>query len=62
MKDWVFKVKSFIRRGALFLTKRYTRFFPDRCYLSMMYFILLGRRLHWNDPQTYTEKLQWLKL
>lgn len=34
----------------------------DKLYLSLRYRILFGRNINWNDPQTYTEKLQWLKL
>lgn len=62
MVGCVLKVKSFLKRGALFLTKRYARFFPDKCYLTLMYFITVGRRLHLDNPRTFSEKLQWLKL
>lgn len=35
---------------------------PDKIYLSIMYYIKTGNVINWDDPQTYTEKLQWLKL
>lgn len=41
------------------------RFFwwlPDKIYLRFMYFFKMGRILSLNHPETFTEKLQWLKL
>ena len=35
---------------------------PDKPYLSMVYRTAIGKRMNWNNPQTYNEKLQWLKL
>ena len=35
---------------------------PAEAFLKRMYRIHMGRELHLKDPQTYTEKLQWLKL
>ena len=35
---------------------------PDKLYLSMRYKAIFGRRLNWQNPETFTEKLQWLKL
>ena len=35
---------------------------PDRLYLELLYKYSLGKRLHLTNPQTYNEKLQWLKL
>lgn len=37
-------------------------FLPDKAYLSILYRANLGRRMNWNSPKTYTEKLQWIKL
>lgn len=37
-------------------------FLPDKVYLSLMYYIKTGVRMNWDNPLTYTEKLQWLKL
>ena len=34
----------------------------DKLYLSLRYFILMGKPLHISSPKTYNEKLQWLKL
>ena len=51
-----------IRLLILFLMKKCARFFPDRLYLSIVYYLRLGRRLNLDNPQLFTEKLQWLKL
>lgn len=37
-------------------------FIPDKLFLKIYYRIYMGRRLNLENPQTYTEKLQWLKL
>lgn len=40
----------------------YLNWIPDRLYLCLMYRARLGKRLHLENPMTYNEKLQWLKL
>lgn len=35
---------------------------PDRLFLRIQYKLATGRMLNLQDPQRYTEKLQWLKL
>ncbi len=37
-------------------------FIPDKPMLKMQYRIKTGRKLNLNNPQRYTEKLQWYKL
>lgn len=37
-------------------------FIPDRLYLQMVYRRLFNKKLHLKDPQTFNEKLQWMKL
>ena len=36
--------------------------FGDKTYVSLMYYLYSGCRLHLDDPKTFREKLQWLKL
>ena len=51
-------------------TKRYCKafllrigpFLPDKLYLSCMVRVYCGYWPNWNNPQTYHEKLNWLKL
>lgn len=38
------------------------RWMPDDLYLRLCYRASLGKKLDLKNPQTYTEKLQWLKL
>ena len=36
--------------------------FPDKLYLSLLYRLKMGHWIDWNNPKTFSEKLQWLKL
>lgn len=38
------------------------RFIPDKPMLELQYYIKHKRKLHLDNPQRYTEKLQWYKL
>ena len=45
--------------------KRISQFFgwiPSKYYLQMVYMYKMGKRLNLKNPQTFNEKLQWLKL
>ncbi len=48
-------IKSFIRRG-------YFNWLNDKAYLKMEFYLRMGYKLNLKHPQTYNEKLQWLKL
>lgn len=37
-------------------------FIPDEPYLKCFFRILIGKRLNLENPTTFNEKLQWLKL
>ena len=41
---------------------RHGKFIPDKTYLSLLYRLRFGRKLNWNKPKTFNEKLNWLKL
>lgn len=41
---------------------RIARFLPDKAYLSIKFYKVFGRFPNWKNPQTFSEKLQWLKL
>ena len=41
---------------------RAMRFLPDRIYVQLMYYHFFKRFVNLNNPITYNEKLQWLKL
>lgn len=38
------------------------KFLPDRQYIQLQYFKHFGRFVNFNEPTTFNEKLQWLKL
>jgi hypothetical protein len=48
------KLKENIKLGLGFL--------PDKLYLKLMYYFKTGKKLNLKNPQTYNEKIQWLKL
>ena len=41
---------------------RLARMLPDKPYLSLKFYKEFGRFPNWTNPQTFSEKLQWLKL
>ncbi len=66
-------IKRLFNRGIKFLTNADYRFLilsnrgkydsmPDEEYLKRTFKICLGKELDLNNPQTFNEKLQWLKL
>ena len=38
------------------------KFLPDKAHIRLMYRAHMGKKLDLRDPETYNEKLQWLKL
>ena len=44
------------------LLKKFGGWIPDKQYLQMQYYLKMGKRLNLNHPQTFSEKIQWLKL
>lgn len=44
------------------IVHRILQLLPDKAYLSVVYRYYNGRRIDWNNPRTFTEKIQWLKL
>ena len=38
------------------------RVLPDKLYLSILYKTKFGKKLDWQNPKTFNEKLQWLKV
>lgn len=50
--------RGILKRAATKLSP----FFGDKTYVSLMYYLYTGHRLHLDNPQTMREKLQWLKL
>lgn len=42
--------------------KHITHILPDKLYISLYYRMKMHKKMHWNHPKTFNEKLQWLKL
>ena len=56
-------IKEFNRAiGNRLSYAKMTRLLPDKPYLKMLYWLLMGEKLNLSDPKTFNEKLQWLKL
>lgn len=44
------------------LVRHFGQWLPDSTYVKLRYRFQMGKRLNLRNPQTYQEKLQWLKL
>lgn len=60
-------IKEFKEPRQLFMKviHRYPELFKwmdDELYLKLFYLIVMGKKLNLDNPQTFNEKLQWLKL
>ena len=58
-------MKTFINKTRMFLHRqlvKYGSFIPDKAYLSLQYWLYMGTRINWKSPETFTEKIQWLKI
>lgn len=42
--------------------KGLTRWIPDKAYIKIAYRLCIGKKLNLDNPKTFNEKLQWLKL
>jgi len=59
----IFKYLAHPGKIIIFLNCRgYGKLFPDKFYLKCLYRDRLGKKLNLKNPQTFNEKLQWLKL
>ena len=47
---------------GVYLLCKFAFLFPDKLYLTLLYRARFGRKINWDSPQTYNEKIQWLKL
>mgnify|MGYP004532929915 CR=1 FL=1 len=44
------------------IIKKILRILPDKIYLKIKYYIRFKKKLNLHNPETYNEKIQWLKL
>lgn len=58
-------LKQYFKNPRLFfssLLREMGCLFPDKQYLQMLYYLKTGKRLDLKNPQTFGDKIQWLKL
>lgn len=58
-------VKNYIRHPQKLLVlilQYYGSLLPDKLYIQLMFRLKMGKKLNLKNPQTFNEKLQWLKL
>lgn len=57
---------AYIRNPAKIInylgSRCWMKFLPDKLYLTIVYRATMGKKLNLDDPKTFTEKIQWLKL
>lgn len=60
------KIKKYLSNPRLIIiylmNKGLFNFLPDKIYLKWKYKLYLGKKLDLDNPKTFNEKLQWLKL
>lgn len=56
------KLYLFLVRVISSATMRYLKWLPDKIYLSILFRVKIGKWINWKNPQTFTEKIQWLKI
>lgn len=54
---------NILKKGFMFLSNRgFFNRMSDKAYLKLRYNCIMGKKLNLDNPVTYNEKLQWLKL
>lgn len=56
------KLNDLIRRCFAWHWSKVGHVFDDETYLKVRFRLLMGKKLNLKNPQTFSEKLQWLKL
>jgi hypothetical protein len=55
-------IKRILGKNLIAVFYRSLGFLSDKSYLRLIYRLRMGRKLDLDNPKTFTEKLQWLKL
>ena len=58
-------IKRWAKYPSIFISAvlvKFGKYFPDKLYLKLKYYSVFGKKLNLKNPQTFNEKLQWLKL
>lgn len=51
---------TYLMQGLLKKSSRFIK--DDKIYLSLRHYLAFGKKMNWENPQTFNEKMQWLKL
>lgn len=66
MRKLIKKIKKIIRKPKIILMYILARinlkFIPDESFLKLSYWTHMNKRLNLSSPETFNEKIQWLKL
>jgi len=64
MTKLLFRDRKTLKKAIMrnFSTSKLSHLMSDKCYLKWMYSAMMGTKLNLEDPKTFNEKLQWLKL
>ena len=62
MNKLIEHIKNPHRLCVLISIRLFGRVMPDRLYLSLLYWASFGKKMDWERPLTFNEKLQWIKL
>ncbi len=63
LKRFNMKKRNIIQKTvSVFATKKLLNWLPDRPYLKLLHWSVLGKKANLHAPTTFNEKLQWLKL
>ena len=49
-------------RTTYYLVEKIASIIPDRTYLEIVFFLRMGRKLKLDEPESFSDKIQWLKL
>ncbi len=57
------RIINFIKKIIIYaMNKNMLWFIPDKMYLKIKFYLIMGEKLNLDNPKTFNEKLQWLKL
>lgn len=56
------RLRSFANILYSLNVRGYLRFVPDKAWINFCYKKSFGRKPNWENPKSFTEKLQWMKL
>jgi len=62
MFNKVYRALKSPRKICLVLLNFFSKIIPDKQFLQIKYYLVFKRKLNFDNPQTYNEKIQWLKL